>query len=109
MAINYKILGQTAPNATTNTTVYTVPSATQAVVSAIVIANRSAESKLYRIAAVPSGASLSNEHYIAYDVTVAGGDSSTLNIGMTLAAADLITVYAATNELSFTVFGSEIS
>lgn len=109
MAINYKILGQSAPAATTNTTIYTVPAANQAVVSAIVIANRSAESKLYRIAAVPSGASLANEHYIAYDVTVAGGDSSTLNIGMTLAAGDFITVYAGTNELSFAVFGSEIN
>jgi hypothetical protein len=109
MATNYKILGQSAPAATTNTTVYTVPAATQAVVSAIVIANRSAESRLYRIAAVPSGATLANQHYIAYDVTVAGGDSSTLNIGMTLDAGSSITVYAGANVLSFTVFGSEIS
>jgi glucose-6-phosphate dehydrogenase assembly protein OpcA len=105
----YKVLGQSAPSATTATTLYTVPSATSAVVSTIVVANRAATSATYRIAIRPAGATLANEHYIAYDVTVGGGDSTTLTLGITLAATDVVTIYASTANLSFSVFGSEIT
>jgi glucose-6-phosphate dehydrogenase assembly protein OpcA len=105
----YKVLGQLAPSATTATTLYTVPSATSAVVSTLVVANRAATSATYRIAIRPAGATLANEHYIAYDVSVGGGDSTTLTLGITLAATDIITVYAGTANLSFSVFGSEIT
>jgi hypothetical protein len=40
MATAYKVLGQVAPAATTATTVYTVPSATEAVVSSVTVCNR---------------------------------------------------------------------
>jgi hypothetical protein len=109
MPKNYKILGQSAPAATTNTALYTVPANTQAVVSTFVIANRAATSATYRIAARPSGATLANEHYLAYDVTVGAGDSTTLTLGITLAATDVVTVYSSTANLSFNLFGSEIT
>jgi glucose-6-phosphate dehydrogenase assembly protein OpcA len=109
MPTTYKVLGQSAPSATTATTLYTVPSATQAVVSTIVVCNRAATSATYRIAIRPAGATLANEHYIAYDSTVAANDSTMLTIGITLAATDVITVYASTANLSFSAFGSEIS
>jgi hypothetical protein len=109
MPTAYKVLGQVAPSATTDTTLYTVPSATQAVVSTIAISNRAATAATYRIAVRPAGATLANEHYIAYDATVAANDSTMLTIGITLAATDVITVYASTANLSFSAFGSEIS
>jgi glucose-6-phosphate dehydrogenase assembly protein OpcA len=109
MAVNYKVLGQSAPGATTATTLYTVPSATSAVVSTIVVANRAATSATYRIAIRPAGATLANQHYIAYDVAVGGSDSTTLTLGITLAATDIITVYGSTANLSFNAFGSEIT
>jgi len=109
MPTTYKVLGQSAPSATTNTTLYTVPSATSAVVSTLVVANRAATNATYRIAIRPAGATLANEHYIAYDVIVGGGDSTTLTLGITLAATDVITVYASTANTSFSVFGSEIT
>jgi glucose-6-phosphate dehydrogenase assembly protein OpcA len=105
----YKVLGQNAPSATTNTNVYTVPSATSAVVSTIVVANRSASPATYRIAIRPAGETIANQHYVAYDVTVGASDSTTLTLGITLAATDVITVYASTANLTFSVFGSEIS
>lgn len=105
----YKVLGQVAPSATTNTTLYTAPSATEAVVSTIVVANRAGTSATYRIAIRPNGATLANEHYIAFDVTVGGGDSTTLTLGITLDAADVLTVYASSANLSFSAFGSEIT
>ena len=109
MPITYKVLGQSAPAATTNTNLYTVPAATSAVISTIVVANRVATSATYRIAIRPAGAAIANQHYIAYDVTVAAADSITLTLGITLAATDIITVYASTTNLSFSVFGSEIT
>lgn len=109
MATNYKVLGQSAPSATTATTLYTVPSATEAVISSIVIANRDASSATYRIAIRPNGATLANEHYIAYDVTVGASDSTVLTLGITLDAADVVTIYASTANLSFSAYGSEIS
>jgi len=86
-----------------------VPSATQAVVSTIVVANRAASAATYRIAIRPNGASLANQHYIAYDVTVGASDSTTITLGITIDAADVVTVYASTANLSFNVFGSEIA
>ncbi len=109
MATTYKVLAQSAPSATTATDIYTVPSATQAVVSTIVVANRAASAATYRIAIRPNGASLANQHYIAYDVTVGASDSTTITLGITIDAADVVTVYASTANLSFNVFGSEIA
>ncbi len=109
MATAYKVLGQVAPSATTNTTLETVPSATQAVVSTIAVCNCAASAATYRIAVRPAGATLANEHYIAYDATIAANDSTFITIGVTLAATDVITVYASSANLSFSAFGSEIS
>ena len=109
MATTYKVLGQVNPSATTATTLYTVPSSTETVVSTIAVANQAASAATYRIAIRPAGATLSNEHYIAYDSTVGANDSTMLTIGITLAATDVITVYASTADTSFSAFGSEIS
>jgi hypothetical protein len=109
MPTNYKILGQVSPVAATNTTLYTTPAGTQAVTSTLIIANRSISATSFRIAFRPNGATLANEHYIAYEVTVGGYDSTTLTLGMTINAGDIITVYGAANTLSFSLFGSEIT
>jgi hypothetical protein len=109
MAYTYKVLAQSAPSATTNTDVYTVGSGKQAIVSTITVANRSATSRSYRIAIRPAGATLANQHYIAYDVSLAANDTTALTLGITLTATDVVTVYASTADLSFGIFGSEIS
>lgn len=109
MATTYKVLGQLAPSATTATTLYTVPASTEAIISTIVVCNRSLSDGTYRIAIRPDGATLANEHYIAYDVTVGGGDSTTITLGITLNASDIVTVYASSADQSFSAFGSEIA
>lgn len=109
MPTAYKVLGQSAPSATTATTLYTVPALTSTVVSSIVISNRAATAATYRIAIRPAGAALANQHYIAYDVTVGASDSTVLTLGITLATTDVITVYASTANLTFSAYGSEIS
>ena len=109
MAYAYKVLGQSAPSATTATDVYTVGAGKQAIVSTITVANRSATARTYRIAIRPAGATLANQHYIAYDVALAANDTTALTLGVTLTATDVVTVYASTADLSFGIFGSEIS
>ena len=109
MPTTYKVLGQSNPAATTATTLYTVPTATEAVVSTIVIANLTATAATFRIAIRPNGATLANSQYIAYDITVGASDSTALTLGITMDATDIITVYASTANLPFTAFGSEIS
>lgn len=109
MATTYKVLGQSNPAATTATTLYTVPSATQAVVSTIVICNQTTTNATFRIAVRPGGAALAAQHYVAYDVTVGASDSTALTLGLTLGATDVVTVYGSTATLSFSAYGSEIA
>jgi len=80
MAATYKVLAQSAPSATTATDIYTIASATQAVISTITVCNRGASTSTYR-----------------------------LTLGMTADAADVVTVYASTANLSFNLFGTEIA
>jgi hypothetical protein len=109
MAITYKVLAQSAPSATTNTDIYTVGSGKQATVSTITVCNRSATVATYRIAIRVAGSALSNEEYIAYDAPIGSNDSVTWTIGVTLGAADVVTVYASTANLSVNIFGAEIA
>ena len=109
MATAYKVLGQSAPTATTDTDLYTVPAATEAIISSLVVCNRSAADVTYRIAVRPAGAALATSHYVAYDVTVGASDSTTLTLGLALEATDVVTVYASTADLTFSAFGSEIT
>jgi glucose-6-phosphate dehydrogenase assembly protein OpcA len=104
-----KVLGQSNPSAVTATALYTVPSAREAVVSSISICNLASSSATYRIAIRPAGASLANQHYLAYDVTVGAADTTIITVGITLATTDVITVYASTANLAFSAFGDEAS
>jgi glucose-6-phosphate dehydrogenase assembly protein OpcA len=109
MATTYKVLGQVSPSATTATTAYTVPSTTQAVVSTIVVANRGSSEQTFRISIRPGGEAQADKHYIAYDVPLAANGLNALTLGITLGATDVITVYNSSGDLSYSVFGTEIS
>lgn len=105
----YKVLGQSAPSATTETDLYTVPAATETIVSTIHIANRATTSATFRIAISVNGAATATKDYIAYDSAISGNGFVSLTLGITLDATDKIKVYASTANLSFNAFGSEIA
>lgn len=109
MATTYKVLGQVNPSATTATTAYTVPSATQTIVSSISVCNQASSAATYRIAVRPGGATLAAQHYIVYGATVPASDTTVLTVGLTLGATDVVTVYASSANLSFNLYGSEIA
>lgn len=108
MATTYKVLGQSNPAAITVTTLYTSPSVTSAVCSTLVIANLGL-STTFRVAIRPAGATLANQHYIAYDTPVNQYDTMFLTLGITLATTDVVSVYAGTATVAFSLFGSEIA
>ena len=109
MAITYKVLGQSNPTATTNTDLYTVPAATSAVCSTLVICNQANTAATFRVAIRPAGAAVASQHYISYDTNLNANDSITMTIGLTLATTDKVTVRASTGTVSFSLFGSEIA
>lgn len=109
MALAYKVLGQSAPSATTATTLYTVPASTEAIISTITVCNRASTSGTFRISVRPNGATLANQHYLVYDATLSGNATIALTLGITVDASDIVEVYASSANFSFNAFGSEIS
>lgn len=109
MANELKVLGQSAPLAATLTDLYTVPASTDTVASSLVVCNRSATATTFRVAVRPAGAGIANEHYLYYDVTLAGNDTFVATIGMSLDETDVVSVYATLATLSFSLFGQENS
>ena len=105
----YKVLAQSAPSATTATDVYTVGSGVETVISTIIIANRAATAGTFRLSVRPNGATQTNAMYCAYDVPIAANDSTTLTLGITMDAADVLTAYCSSADMSINVFGTEIS
>jgi hypothetical protein len=109
VATNYKVLGQSAPSATTATTLYTVPASTQAVISTITVCNRGASSQTYRISVRPDGAAQADQHYVIYDASLDAKQTVALTLGITLGDTDVLTVYNSSGDLSYSAFGSEIT
>jgi hypothetical protein len=109
MATTYKVLGQSNPAATTATTLYTCPAATQTVISTIAVANQAASPGTYRIAVRPNGTTLALEHYLVYDATIPANSTTAYTLGITIDASDVVTVYASSTSFSFNAFGSEIA
>jgi hypothetical protein len=105
----YKVLGRIAVAATTAENLYVVPSGSSAVVSTIVIANRTSAADTYRLAVKPTtGTTLGSEHYLAYDIPIAANDSTALTLGITLSSGNVIVTYASAADLTITAFGSEL-
>jgi hypothetical protein len=109
MPTTYKVLGQVAPSAASATTLYTVNTPLQAIVSTINVVNTGGAADTVRIAIRVAGATLSNKDYIVYDLSLSPTATFTYTSGVTLADSDVITVYSANGTSSFNAFGSEIA
>ena len=108
MAATYKVLGQVNPAATTLTTLYTVPSATQAVASTLSICNQGVSTTV-RVAIRPAGAAIDPKHYIVYNTVVSANDTLFFTIGVSLSTTDIVSVYAGTATVSFNLYGTEVA
>lgn len=110
MATNYRLLGQAHLTTTSPTDVYTVGSATETIISTIIVANISAAATTFDIAFRDDGDTLANKHYAAKQVPIAANDSTTLTLGITLEATDVVTCQAGSADaLTFQLFGAEVA
>lgn len=108
MTINYKILGQSSSQENLNVVLYTVPDLKQAIISNLFICNIG-NSTTVKVAIVPSGSSVQNQNYVIYNLNVDQYDTIPSLAGVTLDTGDQLIVIAATSEVSFSLFGSELS
>lgn len=109
MTDTLKVLGQLAPSSTTLTDLYTVPGATSATVSSVVVANRGSTATTFRLSIAVAGAADATKQYLCYDIPLQGNDTYIATIGITLAATDVIRAYAGNGNLSFNAFGVEVT
>ena len=110
MATAYKVLGQLAPSAATDASLYTVPASTATVISNINICNRSVGSADYvSIAIRIAGAALADKQYLVYQEIIAPASVYNFTAGLTVSATDVITVTSLLGTSTFQAFGSEIS
>lgn len=103
-----KVLGQLNPSAAILTDAYVTPPLTTAVVSSVVVTNRSAVATSFRVSVAVNGAVDDLRQYLYYDVPIDGNDTFIATIGISLASADVIRVYATLGTLSFNIFGIEV-
>lgn len=111
MAQTYKRLGAIYPSANTQTNVYVVPAATEAVISSISICNQGATNASYSLIVMPSSAFSSNSspaHYVIRGAVVPAADTIILTVGLTANAGSIIAANTNSGEVSFGAFGSEI-
>ena len=103
------ITKQSAPAAITSTTLYTVPAATKTCIQRIIVCNRSNVPVTFRISVHLAGAGDGNEQYTTYDETINSNANVSKCKGITINATDVIKVYAETADLTFNLYGEEIS
>jgi hypothetical protein len=109
MAIHYKVLGQVVPSANaTWTQIYAVPTGKEAVCSSLTVANLTSDDVLYRVRVRVAGEAAASKQTLVYDTAAAGGISQALQLSMTLAAGDIVEIYAASTSIAFNLFGSEL-
>ena len=110
MAAVYKILGQSRPGNTNNTTLYTVPAVTETIVSTITATNVTATARAIRIFIVPPADSPSEANALVYDPDLEARTVQAFTIGITLQAGSTIQVRSAlASAITFQAFGQEIS
>ena len=109
MATTYKILGQLISIANTTSNIYSVPAATNTVISTITVCNQSANAATFKLAVRPTSEALASKHFINFDTPLPGNDTITLTLGFTLGATDVVVSNSSTSTISYSAFGSEIA
>ena len=105
MAESYTKLADSDPGAATATTLYTVPSSTEIVVSVLTVANRSTVATSFRVGVDAGGTGDANAQWSYYDCAIAGNETVEVMQGATLSATDLVRIYATLATLSFNLYG----
>lgn len=109
MPETHKTLGQSAPAAATDATLYQPGAGKSAVVSTIVVCNTGAAATTFRIHQRIAAAAVGVGNALAYDAPIEGKETVTLTIGLTPNGTDLISCRSLAGGVTFTANGVEIS
>lgn len=110
MPTTYKRSGVQGTNSvSTYATLYSVPSATVAVVSTIAIANTSASAATYRIGFDDTAGTPGASEWLVYGPSVPANDTVFLSLGIALQAGQFIRVSSSADTVTFQAFVSEIT
>lgn len=102
----HKILGQATSTSGSDVDVYTAPAGGVAV-STIHVVNRGTSGGTFKLAVIPSGQSIGNSRYIAFNEPVSAERMFPITTGVTLASGDKLVINASSNDFSVSVFGAE--
>jgi len=109
---DYKRFGAVDPAATTETTLFQVPSGHRYILdgAGITVCNRTSSDLTFRIARVDGGTTTADEDWVEYDQRIAGNSSiSGILTKACFGATDSVVVYASGADLSFTAGGMDIT
>jgi hypothetical protein len=109
MAYSYKVLGQAIPAFQSNVDLYTVPAGTSAIISTVNVCNQTLSNVTFRLSVRPAGVTGTSKHFIVYDSPIPAQDTIALSLGMSLGNTDVITAFSYQGNVSFAVFGTEIT
>lgn len=110
MATTYKYSQAQGTSSTgTYTTVYNTPASTQAVVSSLVICNASSSNVTVRVGLDTTAGTPSSSEFLVYDATIAGNDTVSLTLGISMDADKYIRASSSSSACVFSAFVSEIT
>jgi hypothetical protein len=109
MATTYKVLGQALPASNTFFDMYAVPASTSAIISTLNVCNTTTSNVTFRAAVRPANVALLTKHYVVFESPIPAQDSIALSLGMTMGNTDVLTVFSYQGNVSFNLFGTEIS
>ena len=90
-------------------TLYNTASATEAVISSLVVTNQASSDVTVRIGLDTTAGTPGASEWLVYDAVVAGNDTVALTLGITLPPSRFIRVGSSASTCNFTAFLSEIS
>jgi hypothetical protein len=112
MAQTYKRLGAINPSANTQTNVYVVPAATEAVMSTITICNQGSSNASFSLALMTASefnAAAPAATFLVRGAVVPAADTLVLTMGLTANTGAVLAANTNSANISFGAFGSEIS
>lgn len=104
-----KVLGQLVPAEDALEVLYTVPNGMFASISSISVCNQNSQEIGFRIAVAVGGEADDPKQYLYFDVPLNANDTFVSTIGITLSAGDVIRVRSDEPNVSFSLFGVEVS
>jgi hypothetical protein len=112
MPQSFKRLGAINPTANTQTNVYVIPAATEAVISTVTICNQSSVNASYSLISMTSGeysAPAPVKTFLVRGATVPASDSIILTLGITMNAGSILAANTNNGSISIIAFGSELT